>query len=190
MHRLVPALVAEMGAAYPELVRAQPLIEETLEREEHQFRRTLANGLKLLDEATGDLGEGDTLPGATAFKLYDTFGFPYDLTEDALRADGIAVDRAGFDAAMAEQKAAARAAWKGSGDTGTQALWFDIAEREGATEFTGYTASEGEATVVAIVKDGVEVDAASAGERGRCHHQPDALLWRMRRPSGRCRNHR
>ncbi len=164
MHRLVPALTAEMGAAYPELIRAQPLIQETLEREEHQFRRTLANGLKLLEEATGDLAEGDTLPGATAFKLYDTFGFPYDLTEDALRADGIAVDRAGFDAAMAEQKAAARAAWKGSGDTGTQALWFDIAEREGASEFTGYTASEGEATVVAIVKDGAEVDAANVGD--------------------------
>ncbi len=164
MHRLVPALTAEMGVAYPELLRAQPLIQETLEREEIQFRRTLANGLKLLDEAKTELGEGDTLPGNTAFKLYDTFGFPYDLTEDALRADGISVDREGFDVAMAEQKAAARAAWKGSGDTGTQALWFDIAEREGATEFTGYTASEGEATVVALVVNGVEVDTAQAGD--------------------------
>ena len=115
MHRLVPALVAEMGAAYPELVRAQPLIEETLKLEETRFRQTLANGLRLLDEATGAMKPGDTLPGATAFKLYDTFGFPYDLTEDALRAQGFGVDRAGFDAAMAEQKAAARAAWKGSG---------------------------------------------------------------------------
>ena len=105
MHRLVPALVAEMGAAYPELVRAQPLIEETLKLEETRFRQTLANGLRLLDEATADLAEGATLPGETAFKLYDTYGFPYDLTEDALRAQGMGVDRAGFDAAMAEQKA-------------------------------------------------------------------------------------
>ena len=115
MHRLVPSLVAEMGAAYPELVRAQPLIEETLKLEETRFRQTLANGLRLLDEATGAMKPGDTLPGETAFKLYDTYGFPYDLTEDALRAQGFGVDRAGFDAAMAEQKAKARAAWKGSG---------------------------------------------------------------------------
>src|SRR3978361_13246 len=115
MPRLVPALVAEMGAAYPDLVRAQPLIEETLKLEETRFRQTLANGLRLLDEATGSMKPGETLPGATAFKLYDTFGFPYDLTEDALRAQGFGVDRAGFDAAMGEQKKAARAAWKGSG---------------------------------------------------------------------------
>jgi alanyl-tRNA synthetase len=115
MHRLVGSLVAEMGAAYPELVRAQPLIEETLQREEIRFRQTLDKGLKLLDEATVGMSSGATLPGDVAFRLYDTFGFPYDLTEDALRAQGIAVDRTGFDAAMAEQKAAARAAWKGSG---------------------------------------------------------------------------
>ena len=114
MHRLVPALAAEMGAAYPELIRAQPLIEATLRQEETRFRQTLSNGLRLLDEATAGLGEGGTLPGETAFKLYDTYGFPYDLTEDALRAQGLEVDRAGFDAAMAEQKARARAAWKGS----------------------------------------------------------------------------
>lgn len=164
MHRLVPALVAEMGAAYPELGRAQPLIEETLLREEVQFRRTLSNGIKLLDEATGGLGEGDKLPGDTAFKLYDTYGFPYDLTEDALRARGIAVDREGFDAAMAQQKAAARAAWKGSGQAADSEVWFDIAERVGATEFTGYTATTGEAQVVALVKDGKEVDVANAGD--------------------------
>ncbi|WP_372730818.1 alanine--tRNA ligase [Novosphingobium sp.] len=164
MHRLVPALVAEMGAAYPELGRAQPLIEETLLREEVQFRRTLSNGLKLLDETTGALGEGDKLPGETAFKLYDTFGFPYDLTEDALRARGITVDREGFDAAMAQQKAAARAAWKGSGQAADGEVWFDIAERVGATEFTGYTATTGEAQVVALVKDGKEVDSVGAGE--------------------------
>ena len=110
MYRLVPSLVAEMGAAYPELVRAQSLIEQVLEQEETRFRQTLANGLKLLDEATVELGEGGTLAGETAFKLYDTYGFPYDLTEDALRARGLSVDRGGFDAAMAQQKAAARAA--------------------------------------------------------------------------------
>ncbi|MGV3512647.1 MAG: alanine--tRNA ligase [Novosphingobium sp.] len=164
MHRLVPALVAEMGAAYPELGRAQPLIEETLLREEVQFRRTLSNGIKLLDEATAALGEGDALPGETAFKLYDTYGFPYDLTEDALRARGIAVDREGFDAAMAQQKAAARAAWKGSGQAADSEVWFDIAERVGATEFTGYNATTGEAQVVALVKDGKEVDSADAGD--------------------------
>ncbi|WP_062343939.1 alanine--tRNA ligase [Novosphingobium sp. CCH12-A3] len=164
MHRLVPALVAEMGAAYPELGRAQPLIEETLLREEVQFRRTLSNGIKLLDEATAALGEGDALPGETAFKLYDTYGFPYDLTEDALRARGIAVDREGFDAAMAQQKAAARAAWKGSGQAADSEVWFDVAERVGATEFTGYTATTGEAQVVALVKDGKEVDNAAAGD--------------------------
>jgi alanyl-tRNA synthetase len=164
MHRLVPALVQEMGAAYPELGRAQALIEETLQREEVQFRRTLANGIKLLDEATAGLGEGSELPGETAFKLYDTFGFPYDLTEDALRARGLGVDRAGFDAAMAQQKALARAAWKGSGQAADDEVWFDIAERVGATEFTGYTANTGEAQVVALVKDGKEVDSAAAGE--------------------------
>ncbi len=164
MHRLVPALVSEMGAAYPELGRAQPLIQETLQREEVQFRRTLANGLKLLDEATGEMGEGGELPGETAFRLYDTYGFPYDLTEDALRARGIGVDRAGFDAAMAQQKAAARAAWKGSGQAADSEVWFDIAERAGATEFTGYAANTAEAQVVALVKDGAEVESASAGD--------------------------
>ena len=164
MHRLVSSLVTEMGQAFPELGRAQPLVEETLLREEVQFRRTLANGLKLLDEEAGDLGEGDSLPGTTAFKLYDTYGFPYDLTEDALRARGISVDRAGFEAAMAQQKAAARAAWKGSGQTADSEVWFDIAEREGATEFTGYTANVGEGVVVALVKDGKEVTEAHAGE--------------------------
>ncbi len=164
MWRLVPALVAEMGVAYPELVRAQPLIEETLKLEETRFRQTLANGLRLLDEATATMAEGATLPGATAFKLYDTFGFPYDLTEDALRGQGMAVDRAGFDAAMAEQKAAARAAWKGSGDKASDDIWFDIAEEHGGTEFTGYGATEGEGRVVAIVRDGERVKAAQTGD--------------------------
>ncbi|PTQ11602.1 alanine--tRNA ligase [Sphingomonas oleivorans] len=164
MHRLVPALVAEMGAAYPELVRAQPLIEETLKLEETRFRQTLANGLRLLDEATGSMAAGDTLPGAVAFKLYDTYGFPLDLTEDALRAQGLSIDRPGFDSAMAEQKAAARAAWKGSGEKASDDVWFDIAEEHGGTEFTGYAAQEGEGQVVALVRDGQRVESAAAGE--------------------------
>ncbi|EAQ30504.1 AlaS, alanyl-tRNA synthetase [Erythrobacter sp. NAP1] len=164
MHRLVPALVSEMGQAYPGLQRGQSLIEEVLLREETQFRKTLDKGLKLLDEATGSMSEGGELDGETAFKLYDTYGFPYDLTEDALRARGISVDRGGFDEAMARQKAAARAAWKGSGEAASDEIWFDIAEREGATEFTGYSTTSGEGTVVALVKDGAEVDSASAGD--------------------------
>jgi alanyl-tRNA synthetase len=164
MHRLVPSLVSEMGGFYQELVRAQPLIEETLLREETRFRQTLEKGLRLLDEATGDLTEGGTLPGETAFKLYDTFGFPYDLTEDALRSRGLGVDREGFDKAMAEQKAAARAAWKGSGEKASDEIWFDIAEKAGNTEFIGYGSTEGEGEVLAIVKDGVNFDSASVGE--------------------------
>jgi len=164
MWRLVPALVAEMGAAFPELVRAQPLIEATLAQEETRFRQTLVNGLKLLDDATTDLVAGGTLAGETAFKLYDTYGFPYDLTEDALRAKDIAVDRAGFDAAMAEQKAKARAAWKGSGSKASDDLWFDLAEEFGSTEFTGYSGDEGEGVVLAIVRDGARVESAEVGQ--------------------------
>ena len=164
MHRLVPSLVAEMGQAYPELARAQPLVEEVLEREETRFRQTLEKGLRLLDDAAADLGEGDELPGETAFKLYDTYGFPYDLTEDALRSRKITVDRVGFDAAMDQQKAAARAAWKGSGDAASGEVWFDIAEREGATEFTGYTSTAGEGTIVALIVDGAETQSADEGQ--------------------------
>jgi alanyl-tRNA synthetase len=164
MYRLVSSLVSEMGGAFPELVRAQPLIEETLLREETRFRKTLENGLRLLDEATTGLSEGASLPGETAFKLYDTYGFPYDLTEDALRTQGLSVDRAGFDAAMAEQKAAARAAWKGSGDKASDEIWYDIAETLGSTEFVGYASTKGEGEVLAIVKDGVRVDSATVGD--------------------------
>ncbi|MDG2532989.1 alanine--tRNA ligase [Sphingomonas sp. HITSZ_GF] len=164
MHRMVPALVAEMGAAYPELVRAQPLIEATLLQEETRFRQTLSNGLRLLDEATAGMAEGGVLAGETAFKLYDTFGFPYDLTEDALRGQGMTVDRAGFDTAMAAQKAAARAAWKGSGEKASEELWYDLADELGGTEFTGYAGTVGEGQVVAIVKDGAKVEKASAGD--------------------------
>jgi alanyl-tRNA synthetase len=164
MWRLVPALVAEMGAAFPELVRAQPLIEQVLEQEETRFRQTLATGIKLLDEATSELADGGTLPGETAFKLYDTYGFPYDLTEDALRSRGLRVDRAGFDAAMAEQKVMARAAWKGSGAKANEEIWFDLVEEYGATEFTGYSGDEGEGVVLAIVKDGGRTETAEIGQ--------------------------
>ena len=164
MHRLVPALVTEMGQAYPELQRGQALIQEVLEREETQFRRTLDKGLKLLDEATGRMDEGGTLDGGTAFKLYDTYGFPYDLTEDALRSRGITVDKEGFDAAMEQQKAAARAAWKGSGQSASEEVWFDLADTQGSTEFTGYNSTTGEAEVVAIVRDGAQVQSAEAGD--------------------------
>ncbi len=164
MYRLVPSLVAEMGAAYPELVRAQPLIEATLQQEETRFRQTLANGLKLLDEATAGLSKDDTLSGEVAFKLYDTYGFPLDLTEQALLEKGLRVDQAAFDAAMAEQKAKARAAWKGSGAKASEDIWFDLAERYGATEFTGYSGDEGEGVVLAMVKDGQRVENAEVGQ--------------------------
>jgi alanyl-tRNA synthetase len=164
MHRLVPSLVSEMGGAYPELIRAQPLVEATLLQEETQFRRTLKNGLKLLDEATVSLPPGGTLSGDVAFKLYDTYGFPLDLTEDALRTQGYHVDRAGFDEGMARQKTMARAAWKGSGEQASSEIWFDIADEFGGTEFTGYTSNAGEGQIVAIVKDGVRVATAAAGD--------------------------
>ena len=162
MHRLVPSLVAEMGGAFPELIRAQAAVEATLLQEETQFRRTLQNGLKLLDEATSGMTAGATLSGDVAFKLYDTYGFPYDLTEDALRTQGLGIDRAGFDEGMAKQKAMARAAWKGSGAKASDDVWFDIAERVGSTEFTGYTSSEGVGEVLAILVDGAEVQSAEA----------------------------
>ena len=167
MYRLVPSLVAEMGAAYPELKRAEALVSETLKLEEVRFRDTLARGLKLLDEATASLSKGDRLAGDVAFKLYDTFGFPLDLTEDALRARGIAVDTEGFNTAMAHQRAEARRAWAGSGEASTDNLWFAIREELGATEFLGYDTEEAEGTILAIVKEGARVDSAKAGETVR-----------------------
>ncbi len=164
MHRLVGSLLTEMGAAYPELLRARALIEETLRQEEARFRQTLDKGIKLLDEATAGMTPDEILPGEVAFKLYDTYGFPYDLTEDALRAQGFGIDQAGFDAAMDNQKSMARAAWKGSGAKASDDIWFDIAERAGSTEFTGYSATEGEGQVLALVKDGVEVQAATTDD--------------------------
>ena len=167
MHRLVPALINQMGTAYPELVRADALIRETLKLEETRFRQTLDKGLKLLDEEVTRLTPGSALPGEVAFKLYDTFGFPYDLTEDALRSQGLTVDKGGFDEAMARQKAAARAAWSGSGEKAAETLWFDLAQESGATEFVGYNAEKAQGQVVAIVKDGQRVDVANAGDQVR-----------------------
>ncbi len=162
--RLAPTLIAEMGAAFPELARAETLIIETLRSEEEKFRTLLDRGLKLLDEETAELADGVELPGQAAFKLYDTFGFPLDLTQDALRRAGRGVDTDGFDKAMAAQKAAARAAWVGSGDAADDSVWFDIREEHGATEFLGYIHDEAEAVVQAIVCDGKSVDAAKAGD--------------------------
>jgi alanyl-tRNA synthetase len=166
MYRLVPALVAEMGTAYPELVRAQALITETLKLEETRFRETLVRGLKLLDEATDSMSKGATLKGDVAFKLYDTYGFPLDLTEDALRARGIAVDTDGFKAAMQKQREDARKAWSGSGEAATDTLWFALRDEVGATEFLGYDTENAEGNIVAIVKDGARVTALHAGETG------------------------
>ena len=167
MYRLVPALVAEMGEAYPELKRVEALTVETLKLEEIRFRETLVRGLKLLDEATASFKKGDTLPGEVAFKLYDTFGFPVDLTQDALRERGMQADFAGFDAAMAQQKADARKAWSGSGDTATDQLWFGLREEFGRTEFLGYDTEAAEGAIVAIIKDGVRVKEAKAGDEIR-----------------------
>jgi alanyl-tRNA synthetase len=167
LYRLLPTLVAEMGGAYPELKRAEALTSETLRLEELRFRDTLARGLKLLEEATQGMSRGDGLSGETAFRLYDTYGFPLDLTEDALRTRGIAVDTAGFNAAMARQREEARKAWVGSGETGTDALWFALRDEIGATEFLGYDTEEAEGTVVAMLKDGARVERASAGETVR-----------------------
>jgi len=163
-HRLVPALVRQMGAAYPELPRAEPLITETMRLEEDRFKAMLDRGLGLLSEETVRLGEGGALPGAVAFKLYDTFGFPLDLTQDALREQGRTVDMVGFDAAMQEQRTRARAAWAGSGDAATERVWFDVRERAGATEFLGYSTESAEAEVVALVVDGAAVPTAQAGQ--------------------------
>lgn len=164
MHRLVPALVAQMGQAFPELGRAQPMIEETLLLEETRFKTTLDRGLKLLDEALAELPETAELPGETAFKLYDTYGFPLDLTQDALREKDRSVDSAGFDAAMAEQKAKARAAWSGSGEAGEAAIWFEIAENKGVTEFLGYDTEMAEGQILALVKGGEAVKSAEIGD--------------------------
>ncbi|NTI74741.1 alanine--tRNA ligase [Rhizobium rhizogenes] len=165
MWRLLPALVQQMGRAYPELVRAEALTSETLKLEETRFRKTLERGLSLLNDATSTLHKGDSLDGETAFKLYDTYGFPLDLTQDALRARGIGVDISSFTDAMERQKAEARSHWTGSGDKATETIWFELKEKHGATEFLGYDTEVAEGVIQAIVKDGVAVDSASAGDK-------------------------
>ncbi|SLN35380.1 Alanine--tRNA ligase [Roseovarius albus] len=165
MHRLVPALVAQMGAAFPELGRAQAMIEETLLLEETRFKQTLDRGLRLLDDELGGLPEGTALPGQTAFKLYDTYGFPLDLTQDALREQGREVDTDGFDTAMAEQKAKARAAWSGSGEAADATIWFDIAEQNGTTDFLGYDTEVAEGQILALVQDGAATEQAGKGDK-------------------------
>ncbi|MEA2862328.1 MAG: alanyl-tRNA synthetase, partial [Bradyrhizobium sp.] len=166
MHRLVWALVREMGQAYPELVRAENLIEETLRLEETRFRKTLERGLTILDEKSSGLKKGDMFDGDTAFTLYDTYGFPLDLTQDALKSRGISVDQAAFTAAMDRQREKARAAWSGSGDTASENVWFPLREKLGATEFLGYETESAEGVVGALVRDGKEIDSLKAGESG------------------------
>ena len=165
MYQLTPTLLGKMGEAYPELVRAEALITETLKMEEERFKATLDRGLKILDEETAKVNNG-VLPGDVAFKLYDTYGFPLDLTQDALKAQDMSVDTDGFDAAMAEQKAKARAAWSGSGDAASDKLWFDLLDEFGPTEFLGYEVEQAEGQVLAIVKDGARVESLSEGEEG------------------------
>jgi len=166
MWRLVPALTREMGQAYPELIRAEALISETLKLEETRFRSTLARGLSILEDETRSLKEGGVLSGETAFRLYDTYGFPLDLTQDALRARGLSVDVEGFNAAMERQRAEARRAWAGSGEAATETVWYALRERVGATDFLGYETEKAEGVIRAIVKDGVEVETLDPGERG------------------------
>jgi alanyl-tRNA synthetase len=166
MHRLVWALVREMGQAYPELVRAENMIEETLRLEETRFRKTLARGLAILDEKSAGLKKGDMFDGDTAFTLYDTYGFPLDLTQDALKSRGIGVDLAAFTDAMDRQREKARAAWAGSGEAATESVWFPLREKLGTTEFLGYETETAEGVVAALIKDGKEVESLKAGETG------------------------
>jgi alanyl-tRNA synthetase len=163
MHRLVHALVQKMGGAYPELGRAEALITETMKLEETRFKQLLVRGLRLLEDETSDLVEGGTLSGDVAFRLYDTYGFPLDLTQDALRSRGMKVDEDGFNQAMAKQKAEARKNWSGSGEAATDTVWFDLHDKLGATEFLGYETEDAEGTVVGLVVDGKPVDRAGAG---------------------------
>ena len=166
MWKLVPALTREMGQAYPELIRAEALISETLKLEETKFRNTLARGLSILDDKSGSLKKGDMFDGDTAFTLYDTYGFPLDLTQDALRSRGISVDLASFTDAMERQRAKARENWKGSGDAAQEAIWFSLREKLGATEFLGYETESAEGIVTALVRDGKEVAELKKGDSG------------------------
>ena len=165
MWQLVPALVAEMGQAFPELVRAKALIEETFKLEETRFKEMLGRGLRLLEDETQKLGDGETLAGEVAFRLYDTFGFPLDLTQDILRGQGRTVDEVGFDSAMQRQRDAARKAWAGSGEAATEEVWFDIREETGASEFLGYDTESAEGVVAAIVVDGKPSETLDSGAK-------------------------
>ena len=189
MWRLVPTLVREMGQAYPELARAEALIAETLKLEETRFRNTLERGLLILDEESRGLKRGDRLKGETAFTLYDTYGFPLDLTQDALKPRGIAVDTDGFNSAMERQREKARASWAGSGDAATEAVWFKLREKLGATEFLGYETEGAEGVVAALVKDGKEVDALHAGETGAVIVNQTPFYGEFGRPGRRHRAH-
>ncbi len=162
--RLVPTLSGLMGQAYPELIRAEPLITETLRMEETRFKQTLDRGLRLLEDETGRLGDGQKLPGEVAFKLYDTYGFPLDLTQDVLRGQNRQVDTAGFDDAMNRQRDEARQAWKGSGEAATERLWFELRDRVGATEFLGYDTLRAEGVVTALIRNGEMVDSGDTGD--------------------------
>lgn len=164
IYKLLPSLQREMGEAYPELYRAQNLILDTIKTEETRFLRTLDKGLRLLDDETKNLKEGDELSGATAFKLYDTYGFPLDLTQDALKAKNISVDTRGFDEAMEKQRAEARRNWAGSGDAGTDKIWFELQDKLGSTEFLGYNTLRADAEITALVQNGQEISETSAGE--------------------------
>ncbi|WP_455478250.1 alanine--tRNA ligase [Bartonella sp. B10] len=165
MWRLLPALIREMGQAYPELVRAESLISEILKLEEIRFRKTLERGISLLNEASTNLEEGDRFDGGIAFKLYDTYGFPLDLTQDVLRHRGISVDIDAFDKAMEHQKEAARANWSGSGETITETIWFSVRDQVGSTEFLGYKTEKAEGVITAIVQDDKTVDHISSGQK-------------------------
>jgi len=166
IHKIVPTLVKEMGHAYPELVRGEQMIEETVKLEEQRFLKTLSRGLAILDEATANLKQGDMLEGVTAFKLYDTYGFPLDLTQDALRTRGINVELSGFEDAMARQRAEARKSWAGSGEASEDTVWFAVADRVGPTEFLGYETETAEGAVTALVRSGQQVESLAAGEEG------------------------
>ena len=185
MWKLVPLLTREMGQAYPELIRAEALISETLKLEETRFRNTLERGLAILDEKTAGLKKGGMLDGETAFTLYDTYGFPLDLTQDALRARGISVDLDGFNDAMQRQREKARASWAGSGEAAQETVWFALREKAGATEFLGYETESAEGVVAALVQRRQGSRRTEKRRERRGGDEPDAVLRRMRRPGRR-----
>ena len=187
MWKLVPLLTREMGQAYPELIRAEALISETLKLEEKRFRNTLERGLAILEDASKNLKKGAMFDGETAFTLYDTYGFPLDLTQDALRARGIGVDVASFTDAMERQRAKARASWAGSGEAATETVWFSLREKVGASEFLGYETESAEGVVAALVRDGKEVAELKKGDSGVVVMNQTPFYGEIRRPGRRHR---